>query len=230
MSKKLTMHKIISKLFVKKSYDDSVVVYNLNNFDEREIYDNTVFTKERYKRFKLVEDQENTTQIRINGRLLNAVRKVYYEEIPFVLKEHNIDFDSLVDTAWETKLEDLEKWNNLRNDYSELIDWQNELKNISDGYENIYENELVAILEQVNEIIDSISLSLSRIIEKQYFSYEKSTIQDLSLVNGITHYLFFNGTERIVKCDYILNRLGGVFLISNNPRTRMNKFSRSIHL
>lgn len=98
---------------------------------------------------------------------------------------HGLDFNECVEKIWNTKSEDIQKWNKFRNKYSDLAEWHNELSKISDGYENINREEIEEALSDAIdfriEIVENIYLH----IREGYLSYNHSTIKDLSVVNGV---------------------------------------------
>lgn len=72
----------------------------------------------------------------------------------------------------------------------DLYTYQEELFNISDGYESIFQEDLSKLSLKFPVVFHKIVLSLKDELVKNYFSYDDSEIEDLSVVNGVRCYVW----------------------------------------
>lgn len=72
----------------------------------------------------------------------------------------------------------------------DLYDYQEDFFNISDGYESIFQEDLSKLSLNFPVVFRKIVLSLKDELAKNYFSYDDSKIEDLSVVNGVRCYVW----------------------------------------
>lgn len=80
----------------------------------------------------------------------------------------------------------------LSEQYDDLTKYIEDLSNNVEGYNNVFEEELSEIVEKVSSIVESIVKDLEEKLAKNYFSYDESLVEDLSLFNGFRCYLWDN--------------------------------------
>lgn len=107
---------------------------------------------------------------------------------------HNLDFREIVDSYIEDFVESdrtdsegryVKLWKDLRNKYDDIVDWQEDLTNISDGFDNIYENELEHIVSNFADLSFWLSALICDNMKKEFFNYGESSVADLSVVNDV---------------------------------------------
>lgn len=107
---------------------------------------------------------------------------------------HSLDFRKIVDSYIEAFVESdrtdsegryVKLWKDLRNKYDDIVDWQEYLADISDGFDKIYENELGQIVNDFADLSFWLSSLICDNMKKEFFNYGESYVADLSVVNDV---------------------------------------------
>lgn len=172
-----------------------------------------------YRCFEIFEDYNplrKTTKILINRKLYNAVEEEEFN--PFeVFKEHGLDIDVFFDSLKLISDEDIVKYENIANEYSDMLSWQKELASISDGYNEIYNSEIIELVTDYYRNFNTIFAKFRHAARINYGAGEYSLAQDLSVVKGVKKYYWVNMVEKTERnlcfmyVDNKFNKLSKVF-------------------
>lgn len=98
----------------------------------------------------------------------------------------------LLNNSFDKDSANISELRSLSEQYDDLTKYIEDLSNHAEGYNNIFEEELSEIVEKVYSIVESIVKDLEEKLAKNYFSYDDSLVEDLSLFNGFRCYLWDN--------------------------------------
>lgn len=92
------------------------------------------------------------------------------------------------------------------NEFNELKKEEKEITKISDGYANLFNKEIGIMINNYNEIMSDLTTLIDNKIKRDFFQYSRSTIQDLSVIDGVRcfewdggSYSYFHSLHYYVK-------------------------------
>lgn len=170
-------------------------------------------SSESYKYF--IDNENFAIHDEINNRVFRIIKefekedfgtvpivefnKVNYDVIEIVENDPKRVFEfhglSLDEAVNETRVFDKwfqKEWDLVVETYNDLISWQLKLNEISDGYSELHVDEIFDEINKSNQIIRSISINIDEKLWENYFQGYDSTIEDLSVKDGIRYFQWGN--------------------------------------
>jgi len=207
---------------VSKNVVESNIIAELysNAFDDFS-NGNAVHDKESGTTYVICDYEENPAYyIKTNGFLHKALVSVnipHIEKFSAFFAEYGVSLNNVIEQFLKDNPDVSEKWKSLRKDYDDMFSWSETLTQISDGYSDTFKNDLINFTVDVEDYYTHVIFKIFHpdVIEK-YFSYEDSTVQDLSMKNGKRHFCWVGlnrltmGIQNDVN-DLLMSALGGRF-------------------
>lgn len=159
--------------------------------------------KKFVKRYKImIPDAEfPTTRIKVNEEIYSAVEIIKeFQDVADTVEEfHNINItESIVENWGNYKGETLiERYEKAMDEYFDLHNWSKELIAISDGYDDMFKNELAQKKQKVMGASRHMFNSMVIFLDERYFSYSRS-VKDLSKIDGVRYFEWPNDSSRFL--------------------------------
>lgn len=152
----------------------------------------TLFEFFTLSKFSQVEDGLKTPKIVYENKEYDVVQFCYYRP-GIVLDIHGVKQKIAPLLSVPKIAENVSLIETAVRNIKEMDYWEKELSNISDGYENIYDNEAEKAHMQINDCISSLLKIITKYYRVCFFNYSHSTVQDLSVIDGIRHFEWDGG-------------------------------------
>lgn len=161
------------------SKNDNKIIFGVYDSDYVPQNADAFFDSSTTRQFKLLDNNSIRTSIIINGEYCPAFEIVDHLQL---LKFHNLDIIQILDALYPEVID--QRWNDLRNDYNSMKEYEkNLIKSGGDGYDNLFSEEFEEFRNNAFELAKDYSQSFNEVIHKGFFSYDDSSIIDLSVFN-----------------------------------------------
>lgn len=132
-----------------------------------------------------------TRMLNIEGRDYHIVEKVT-EKSRFneILFKNNTSVEDLALQSWEGLEEDKTEWRKIYEKYTDAVQWQKELNEVSEGYSAITQQGIDEIRNKIWSFNRIIKLNMNSLVYGNFFASNRSLKKDLTRENGIKMYEF----------------------------------------
>lgn len=183
---------------VGKDYDAAYLAINKNYVNEKNESERVLCKfspKNEFTNTELRKDLDSRmkTEIPFLSCVVDETECRGFSEI--IIKDFLSSYDSTVSLLNNSFVEN-ENGNKIKEiiaEYEDFSSYQEDLVNISDGYESIFQEDLSKISLKLPIVFHKIVLSLEGELVKNYFSYDDSKVEDLSVVDGVRCYVWEEG-------------------------------------
>lgn len=156
-----------------------------------------------------------TNYIKLNGKVRKAIKIIRIVDGYNFFNLFKMDFDNVIED-FLNKNKAKETWAKFKKEYLDNKNWINEINSISEGYENMYDDELTEIYDDAIFFANELRNEFYYYLDDKYFKNEKSQIQDLSIVNGVKTFELSNLVFNELEDEFLLEeKLGGKFWIDD---------------
>jgi len=171
----------------------------------------TLFEFFTLSKISQVEDGLKTSKIVYENKEYDVVQFCYYNP-GVVLDIHGIDPKIAPLLSVPKIFENVSLIETSVRNTKEMVYWEKELSNISDGYENIYDAEVKEAHMQINDSISSLLTIIKKYYRVCFFNYSHSTVKDLSVIDGIRHFEWDEGFfSSFSFSPYVIEKLDELF-------------------
>lgn len=142
------------------------------------------------------------------------VKEVSLIDVKKVFEFHKFNVDEIIESLmneWivQSSVKNIsQRWGIICQEYKDLIEWQKQLNEISDGYVGVHKNDMKAIVEESKYLRRGVEITIENIVKKDYFSYSDSFSQDLSVFDGVIRFDWLMGLEFNNFFDEFFHKLG----------------------
>lgn len=124
-----------------------------------------------------------------------------------VFATHNMSFQEIIEEEWaKSKEGDIEKWKSYKDSYDDIIGWKEKLFQISDGFENTFNEEIGSLVVDLHNFRLNLIEKIETEINAKYFNYQLSTVRDLSIVDKVDRFVWSRDNSDYI-IDYINDEL-----------------------
>ena len=147
-------------------------------------------------------------------KYLYRVKEVSLVDVKKVFEFHGFNVDEIIESLmneWivRSSVKNIsQRWGIICQEYKDLIEWQKQLNEISDGYVGVHKNDMKAIVEEAKYLRRGVEITIENIVKKDYFSYSDSFSQDLSVFDGAIRFDWLMGLEFRNFFDEVFHKLG----------------------
>jgi len=125
------------------------------------------------------------SRILINGTIYPVLQMLTIQE---GLQSFHMDLTTVLEDCWADFEFDATDWAKTIKKIDDLKEWQDELIQISDGYERINETEITSLQNKKDSVLHETFSDVETKILSEYFDYNSSTVKDLSIIDGFRYY------------------------------------------
>lgn len=141
------------------------------------------------------------SQIRINGKSYHAVEVIKdIDEIETIFESRNMNFNQILNNSWVKQKGSIDEIVESFKNYEEVKLWAKQINEISDGYKESFSQELEHIYEHNKKLVIDLYNKMISTVTEEYFDYEDSTVEDLSVVDGIRCFQWAFSYDVFQKC------------------------------
>lgn len=197
------------------SYDSTIHKCYFSNIEQR-IFD---FDNDRY--FELIDPMNSdvpVSKVKYDNTLFNVCELIDLgKKIPQILEFHNLSISDLMNSFdYCFTDEEQKQWDSFAKEYNELINWQKELTNISNGYSGLNKEEIISVVERSNLFIFNLASKFDKDWTSKfdkdwingYLVNSDSQIMDLSVKDGIRYFSWANYSFYNVFSSFVIEQLG----------------------
>lgn len=136
------------------------------------------------------------SEIRINKKLYKAL--LFCDESRISYNRMDLDFEKIIQEIIKEDDEFQQWWKNGEEDYCSLRNYQRNLINSGgDGYTGIFDGEFKELKEKYNNEFMSFMFKFTENLHQKYFSYSQSTVEDLSVIDGVRSFWFSKNSSMV---------------------------------
>lgn len=176
---------------VVASYDSSIGDFDIrpNSFSSFGM----ILDNETNRCFNVIHYSSVTTPnslVEFDGRLFSVNEIIYESDLRRVLDFHNLDIGKLLGSLGVFSDDVFAEWNSLADRYRDLLDWQGELNEISDGYRNTNRGDFLLIADLSMSLVRELLDKIEKEWMGRYFSHALSSVDDLSMKDGVRYFMW----------------------------------------